>query len=50
VDQVSVTAASRGMVRFSLELNAMSLYLDEALSSGSVLEFFDTENSWSLRK
>ena len=31
VDRVSVTAASRGMVRFSLELNAMPIYLDEVL-------------------
>ena len=50
VDRVSVTAASRGMVRFSLELNAVSLYLDETLASGPVLEFYATENSWSLRK
>jgi len=50
VDRVSVTAASRGIVRFSLELNAMSLYLDETLASGHVLEFYDAENSWSLRQ
>jgi hypothetical protein len=50
VDRVSLIAASRGMVRFSLEPNAMSIHLDEALASGSVLEFYDTENSWSLRK
>ncbi len=31
VDRVSVTAASRGMVRFRLELNAMPIYLDEVL-------------------
>lgn len=31
VDRVSVTSASRGMIRFSLELNAMPFYLDEAL-------------------
>ena len=31
VERVSVTSASRGVVRFSLELNAMPLYLDEAL-------------------
>jgi hypothetical protein len=31
VDRVSVTAASRGTVRFSLELNAMPIYLDEVL-------------------
>ncbi len=31
VDSVSVTAASRGIVRFSLELNAMPIYLDEVL-------------------
>ena len=50
VDRVSITAASQGMVRFNLELNAMSLYLDEALASGSVLEFYETENNWILRK
>ena len=50
VDRVSIIAASQGVVRFNLELNAMSLYLDDALASGSVLEFYDTENSWSLRK
>ena len=50
VDRVSVAAASRGMVRFSLELNAVSLYLDETLASGPVLEFFDSDNNWSLRK
>lgn len=31
VDRVSVASASRGTVHFSLELNAMPLYLDEAL-------------------
>jgi hypothetical protein len=50
VDHVSVTSASRGLVRFSLELNAMPLYLDEALASGHMLEMADQENSWSLRK
>jgi hypothetical protein len=50
VDRVSIIAASQGVVRFNLELNAMSLHLDDALASGSVLEFYDTENSWSLRK
>ncbi len=50
VDRVAVTAASRGMVHFSLELNAVPLYLDETLSSGPVLEFDGTENRWSLRK
>jgi hypothetical protein len=50
VDRVSVTAASRGIVRFSLDLNAMSLYLNETLASGHVLEFYDAQNSWSLRQ
>ncbi len=50
VDRVFVTAASQGLVRFSLELNAMSLYLNETLASGHVLEFYDAQNSWSLRQ
>jgi hypothetical protein len=50
VDHVAVTSASQGLVRFSLELNATPLYLDEALASGHMLEIADTENSWSLRK
>jgi hypothetical protein len=50
VDHVSVASASQGLVRFSLELNATSLYLDDALASGHVLEISDKENSWSLRK
>ena len=50
VDRVSVTAASRGIVHFSLDLNAMSLYLDETLASGHVLEFYAAQNSWSLRQ
>ncbi|MEE8495869.1 MAG: DUF2066 domain-containing protein [Xanthomonadales bacterium] len=32
VERVSVTSASREMIRFSLELKAMPLYLDEALA------------------
>lgn len=49
VDRVFVTTASREMVRFSLELNAVSLYLDETLAAGPVLEFYAPENSWLLR-
>ncbi len=50
VNRVSVTAASRGVVRFSLELNATPQYLDEALASGLILEFINAEDSWSLKK
>ena len=50
VDRVSVTAASRGVVHFNLELNATPVYLDETLTSGSLLEYFPAENSWSLQK
>jgi hypothetical protein len=50
VDGVSVISASRGKVRFKLELNAVPLYLDETLASGKVLEFHAAENSWSLRQ
>ncbi len=32
VNRVSITASSRGMVRFNLELNAMPIYLDEVLA------------------
>jgi hypothetical protein len=50
VDRVSVTAASRGVVHFSLELNATPLYLDETLASGSLLDYYEADNSWALHK
>ncbi len=50
VDQVSVSAASRGVVHFSLELNTTPAYLDVTLSSGSALEYYEAENSWAWHK
>jgi hypothetical protein len=50
VEQVRVARASAGRVRFKLELNALPQYLDEALSSGSMLEFIDSEDAYLLRQ
>jgi hypothetical protein len=50
VEQVRVARASAGRVRFKLELNALPQYLDQALSSGSMLEFIDSEDAYLLRQ
>jgi len=50
VEHVRVTFATVGLVRFSLELNALPQYLDEALSSGSMLELIDSPDSYLLRQ
>ena len=50
VEQVRVASAGDGLVRFKLELNAVPLYLEEALSSGSMLEFIDSEDTYLLRQ
>jgi hypothetical protein len=49
VEQVRVLNAGGGLVRFSLELNASPQYLEDALSSGSMLEFIDSEDAYLLR-
>lgn len=49
VDQVRVISAGGGLVRFSLELNASPQYLEDALSSGRMLEFIDSDDSYLLR-
>lgn len=50
VEQVRVISASAGRVRFSLQLNALPQYLDDALSSGATLEFIDSEDAYLLRQ
>jgi hypothetical protein len=50
VEHVSVTFASAGLVRFSLELNALPQYLNEALSSGNMLEFIDSQDRYLLQR
>jgi len=50
VERVSVSFARAGLVRFSLELNALPQYLDEALSSGNMLEFVDSQDSYLLQR
>jgi len=49
VEQIRVISAGGGLVRFSLELNALPQYLEDALSSGRMLEFIDSEDSYLLR-
>ena len=49
VSEVSVVSAQPGNVTFSLELNALPRYLEDALLSGRFLGFDETRNSWSLR-
>jgi hypothetical protein len=49
VEQVRVVHAGGGLVRFSLELNAVPQYLEDALSSGSMLEYIDSEDAYLLR-
>ena len=50
VERVSVKSASRGLVEFSLELNAAPMYLKEALASGRMLEYAEADSRWVLRK
>jgi hypothetical protein len=50
VEQVTVASARAGLVRFRLELNALPLYLENALSSASMFEFQEAENSYLLLK
>lgn len=49
VEQVRVVSAAGGLVRFSLELNAVPQYLEDAISTGRMLEFIDSEDAYLLR-
>ena len=48
VDQVTVAFARSGMVRFTLELNAVPQYLEGVLASDRVLAFVESENNYQL--
>jgi len=50
VERVSVVFAQAGLIRFSLELNALPLYLENVLSTSNTLEFVEAENRYVLKK
>jgi len=49
VERVRVVTAGGGLIRFSLELNAVPQYFEDALSSGTMLEYIDSEDAYLMR-